>query len=114
MPFICCIKNFYIIYLNYLLTGTLALEILKTASSSPTDFSWTTPQCAALAKLGVHDMPADFGSAVAGIAGGGMNKSLNLSGLVTGAFLQVWTLNIAIPLIRGTGLAPEQYPGAGS
>lgn len=42
-----------------------------------------------LPNLGVHDTPTDFGSAVAGIAAGGMNKSLNRSGLVTGAFLQV-------------------------
>lgn len=102
MPLICCIKNFYLIYVNFSLTETLALQILKTASSSPIDFSWTTPRCAALAKLGVHDMPANFGSAVAGIAAAGTNESLHLSGLVIGAFLQVKMLNMTMPLLRGT------------
>ena len=58
------------------------------------DFSWTTQRCAALAKLSVHDMHANSGSAIAGIGVGGMNKLLNLSGLVIGAFLQMRMLNI--------------------
>lgn len=92
----------------------MALEILITASSSPVAFSWTTPKWAALVRLHVRDTHTNLGSAIAGVGVGGVNKLLNLSGLVIGAFLQMRMLSIMIPLIRGTWFSLKQYPGAGS
>lgn len=62
----------------------------------------------------MHDTRANLGSAIARIGVGGMEKLLNLSGLVTGAFLQMRMLNMMIPPIRGTWFSLKQYPDAES
>lgn len=59
-------------------------------------------------------MHTNLGSAIASIGVGGMNKLLNLSDPVIGAFLQMRMLNIMIAPIRGTWFSLKQYPDAGS